>query len=342
VFSKRQPIESLQTESNFIMRANILIRCLFGFSFLVCSLVSQAQQLLNGVAVHQELGQDVFIGAVYSDSLSNNSSALIQGKHAMRMELKIVSPDGLSTRRFSRLWIEGMAVNNSNNALTQQADNMVKFDSLFKGRFTTNDHIIFSNIPGKGVDIIVNNAVVGNIKDNAFFSMLLSTWIGPVPLSSDFRDGLLKMGNVDDGLRGRFISIAPSAARIAEVAAWTSGQPAAVATAPTTKSAAKASVAAAATTVATAEPPKVAKVDVPLPPVPSVAPPVVSTPTPATSGSGQPSSVAATPAAVTVAAATKPVAAKPATAKASLVDEEDEDDTCTDCTKSFGSPILCI
>ena len=50
--------------------------------------------------------------------------------------------------------------------------------------------------------------------------MLLATWIGTVPLSSDYRDSLLKVGDVNSTLRTRFSGITPTAARIAEVRAW--------------------------------------------------------------------------------------------------------------------------
>lgn len=184
---------------------------------------AHAEPLLNGMGAHQELGQEVFIGALYSDTLSDNSDVLLNSNIPMRMELKIVAPDGMNTRRFSRLWIEGMAINQKADVLTAQADNMVKFDGLFKGRFQTNDHIVFSSTPGNGVDISVDGVILGNIGDNQFFSMLLSTWIGKVPLSSEYRDSLLKVGNVNGGLRSRYQGITPSPARVAEVNKWTSG-----------------------------------------------------------------------------------------------------------------------
>ena len=185
--------------------------------------VAYAEPLLNGMGAHQELGQEVFIGALYSDTLSDNSDVLLNTNLPMRMELKMVTPDGMTTRRFSRLWIEGMAINQKADVLTEQADNMVKFDGLFKGRFQANDHIVFSSTPGSGVNISVTGVSLGNIADNKFFSMLLSTWIGRVPLSSDYRDSLLKMGNVSSGLRSRYDAIKPDPARVAEISKWGSG-----------------------------------------------------------------------------------------------------------------------
>lgn len=182
--------------------------------------VSSAEPLLNGLSVHQELGQDIFVGALYSESLSNNADTLLGSSQPMRLELKILAAEGLSARQFSRLWIEGMAVNQRADVLTAQAENVVFFDKLFNGRLAQNDHIVIRNTPSQGVIIEVNTHELGMVKDPKFFNILLSTWIGRVPLSSGFRDGLLKMGDVDSSLRSRFEAIQPSAARKQAIANW--------------------------------------------------------------------------------------------------------------------------
>ncbi|MEN0035413.1 MAG: TonB family protein [Cellvibrio sp.] len=229
------------------MRFNHLFRVLLSLILLTVCQLARAEPMLNGISVQQELGQEVFIGALYTESLSNNADTLISTNQPARMELKIASAEGMTTRRFSRMWIEGMAINSKADVLTAQADNMVKFDGLFKGRFLKDDHIVFANTPDKGVNISVNGVLLGNIKDNLFFSMLLSTWIGKIPLSSDYRDSLLKVGDVNAALRTRFEGIKPSAARMAEINTWTGAQVAAV-----TKSSASSK---AASSVATAEKP---------------------------------------------------------------------------------------
>lgn len=188
---------------------------------ILCSSSAHAEPLLNGLAMHQELGNEQFIGALYSETLTDDADTLINSKSAMRMELKIVNPAGMMIRRFSRMWIEGMAINNSNSVLTAQADNMVHFDSLFKGRLEANDHIVFAQTPGQGLRISVNGVQLGHIADDQFFPMLLRTWIGRVPLSSTYREELLKVGAVSADLRSRYERIQPSAGRVAAVTAWT-------------------------------------------------------------------------------------------------------------------------
>ena len=118
-------------ESSKTMRFNHLFRVLISITLFMFCNITRAEPMLNGIGVHQELGQEVFIGALYSESLSNDAETLMNTAQPMRMELKIVAPDGLTTRRFSRMWIEGMAVNSKADVLTAQANNMVKFDGLF-------------------------------------------------------------------------------------------------------------------------------------------------------------------------------------------------------------------
>jgi protein TonB len=197
-----------------------LIRNLFVLNVLLVASLVKAEPMLNGISSHQELGQEQFIGALFSETISNNADTLLAANQPMRIEMKILIEDGISPRRFSRMWVDGMAINNSPDVLTSQADNIVKLDSLFKGRLMKGDHVIFKLTPGKGVDVSVNNSLLGNIQNDKFFSLLLSSWIGKVPLSSDFKENMLKVGDVGNSLRSRFEQIQPDTQRAAAIASW--------------------------------------------------------------------------------------------------------------------------
>ena len=194
--------------------------CLGFILVLLCSAAKAADPILNGLSIHSELGKEQFIGALFSTAPSNDAVALVSSSSSLRMELKILAPEGMTTRRFSRTWIEGMAINNTQAALTDQAEYMVKFDGLFKGRFLLNDDIVFSYAQTKGVNIYVNDVLLGNIASEKFFSMLLSTWVGRVPLSSDFKEGVLKAGNVNAEMKSRFDKIKFTKERATEIVAW--------------------------------------------------------------------------------------------------------------------------
>lgn len=198
------------------------------FAFLAGNLWAATQ--LNGLAVHNELGNEQFIGGLYLEYYSSDRNQILASDGAKRMELRITADDGITARRFSRMWIEGVAINNSAAALNEQADNMVAFSNLFKDRLEKNDVIAFSLEPGEGVTIAVNDVVLETIDSDEFFNVLLRTWIGNVPLSSAYRTSLLQAGDISPDQRRRFENIKASADRREEILAWT--QPAEPATPP--------------------------------------------------------------------------------------------------------------
>jgi periplasmic protein TonB len=194
-----------------------------------------AASQLNGLAAHNELGNEQFIGGLYLESYSSDRNQILSSDGRKRMELRITADDGIAARRFSRMWIEGVAINNTGAVLNEQADNMVTFSNMFKGRLEKNDVITFSLEPGEGVSIAINDVVLDTINSDEFFNVLLRTWIGNVPLSSAYRASLLQAGDISSDLRRRFESIEPSESRREELIAWT--QPPEPATPPPTASA---------------------------------------------------------------------------------------------------------
>jgi len=114
------------------------------------------------------------------------------------------------------MWIEGMAINARSKELSAQSENMANFSNMLKITLLKGD--IFSiNRTNTQVDVQLNGITIGTIPDPSFFDILLRTFIGSVPLSSEFRDGLLAGGNIDAGIVSRFQSTQPSQTRIAAV-----------------------------------------------------------------------------------------------------------------------------
>lgn len=179
---------------------------IFGFSLI--SPLLQAAPQLNGIATHQELGKERFIAALYSESAHDDPMALLRSTEPRRMELKVTT-QRLSARRLNNMWIEGMAINNSATSLEAHAENMVKFAGFVKKRLVAGDVLAIDGVPGQGALVSVNGVELGSVESDTFFNMLLATWIGPVPLSSDFRSGLLLAGRIPGDLLGRYTAITP-------------------------------------------------------------------------------------------------------------------------------------
>lgn len=175
---------------------------------------------LNGVAAYSELGNELFIAALYAGQTGTNAQELINRSYPKRLELKILTNQGITQRQFSRIWRESVAINNSRDALIAQAENMVYFEELIRDRLESNDHLVIAYSPKRGVNISLNSVVLGRVNDDGFFTLLLRSWIGSVPSSTAFRDDLLNMNNPDSTLVSRFNAMSPRGARIEVAKRW--------------------------------------------------------------------------------------------------------------------------
>ncbi|SMF60248.1 TonB family C-terminal domain-containing protein [Alteromonadaceae bacterium Bs31] len=174
-----------------------------------------AEPRLNGLSIHSELGKERFIAGLSVTTLSSQPRDILIAQEDKRIQVRILA-ERLSARSFKRMWIEGMAINASSSELTDNAQNMADFSNLLKIRLVAGD-IFTVDRRGDSVYMILNGTTLGEVADTAFFDLLLRTWIGPVPLSSDFRSGLLAAGNIEAGLLARFDGTYPSEERIAAV-----------------------------------------------------------------------------------------------------------------------------
>lgn len=199
-----------------IFRLSHLLLCT---TLLLGATALRAEPLLNGMAVSSELGKERFIAAIYSSSLSKDANALLTSSGERRMELKVVA-DRFSARSLNSMWIEGMAINNPGAALEREADNMAKLNNMVRKSLTAGDVLRIDAAPGQGTSISLNGTELGRINSDEFFSMLLRTWIGSVPLSTEFKDSLLAAGEVNSGLAARYATIEPTPGRVDAVAAW--------------------------------------------------------------------------------------------------------------------------
>ncbi|WP_188151911.1 TonB family protein [Teredinibacter waterburyi] len=174
--------------------------------------IAVAIPALNGLSVHSELGKEQFIAALSVATPSESARDILLADEDKLIEVRILA-DRLSARTFKRIWIEGMAINSSSSELKQNAQNMASFSNLIRLKLIQGDIFAIDRSDGE-VRILLNGSVLGTIADPQFFDLLLRTWIGPVPLSSDFRSGLLVGGNVDSNLLAQFRALTPSNDRI--------------------------------------------------------------------------------------------------------------------------------
>ncbi|MFL0805287.1 MAG: TonB family protein [Agarilytica sp.] len=174
-----------------------------------------ADPLLNGVATHSELGKEQFVAGLFTTTLSTSANSILSSQENKRLQVRVLA-NQLSSRRFRRMWIEGMAINSSPSELEKHARDMANFSNMLKIKMISGD-IFTVDRREDNIQVSVNGILLGEIEDPQFFDLLLRTWIGPVPLSSDFRKDLLTEGSIKPGPLTRFESTRPSDERIAAI-----------------------------------------------------------------------------------------------------------------------------
>jgi len=187
----------------------IMLLCIFAIAPF-----TNASSNINGVAVHHEFGQESFIAALFTAEITQDAAMILNSDQDKQMQIRVLAPR-LSTRSFKRMWIEGMAINSNVEELKAQAENVAAFNNLLNVKLKKGD--IFNILRSESkVSISFNGALLGEIDDVAFFDLMLRTWIGSVPLSSQFRAQLLAGDKSNTDLLTRFNAVNPSEQRIQE------------------------------------------------------------------------------------------------------------------------------
>ncbi len=193
---------------------SMLVKLVF-FAILSFATRTYADPLLNGVATHSELGKEQFVAGLFTTTLSTSANSILSSQENKRLQVRVLAKQ-LSSRRFRRMWIEGMAINSSPSELEKHARDMANFSNMLKIKMISGD-IFTVDRREDNIQVSVNGILLGEIEDPQFFDLLLRTWIGPVPLSSDFRKDLLTEGSIKPGPLTRFESTRPSDERIAAI-----------------------------------------------------------------------------------------------------------------------------
>ena len=168
--------------------------------------------LLNGVAIHNELGKDQFVGGLYTSNLRTSARSILLSQETKKIEVRILA-NRFSSRRFKRMWIEGMAINSSPAELEKHSQHMAEFSNLLKIKLIRGDNFVIDRSKTE-TTVLLNGSELGKIASVDFFDLLLRSWIGPVPLSSDFRTSLLVEGVIPPDTLAIFERTKPSSERV--------------------------------------------------------------------------------------------------------------------------------
>lgn len=225
----------MRADINFIMimKKIPLSKNRLSYSLIACLLMLQIAPLsfsqsekfdtipLNGLATYEQLRKQYYVGALYLKQVSQDANIVLGSSETKRMDVRIVV-DKWSPRRFSQQWNQAILINNDQASLEKFSAQILTFLEMPKDNLVSGDRITIDMDPELGTTVYLNSQKVFTESDNAFFNILLNTWIGQRPPSSDFKNNILSlsMDKPATEMLVTYESLTPASGREKLIAQW--------------------------------------------------------------------------------------------------------------------------
>lgn len=144
---------------------------------------------LKGVGLYSDLSAKYYYGALYSQDEAEDEKALLKSQADMRMEMRFIA-DKVSPRRFSKLFNDMIAINNSTKTINQYTDEIIDLTQIVQDDLLYGDRVVVERINGD-IDFYINKVKVMETDNSGFINVLLRGWIGLLPPTPSFKKDLL-------------------------------------------------------------------------------------------------------------------------------------------------------
>lgn len=145
--------------------------------------------VLNGVGVREKFFMDMYVGALYLNSKSSNSSQIIAANEPMALKLHIVSKL-ISSEKMIDAVNEGFESSTNGNTAPLSAE-INKFKGFFKDEISQNDVFDIVYVPSRGVIVYKNSQEKGVIKGMNFKKALFGIWLSENPADKKLKQGMV-------------------------------------------------------------------------------------------------------------------------------------------------------
>lgn len=161
---------------------------------------NKAPQILDvkliptGFGLTKLLKEDYFLASLLidKDAIFQGAEELVYIDAARRMEFKFVADRKISGRTFGRQMAESIKINNEKEALLDSISQVKQFIGMFRRSIKKGDVLRFDYHASFGTRVYLNKRRLGEIPySSVFYRLLLNTWLGERPPSSEFKSGIL-------------------------------------------------------------------------------------------------------------------------------------------------------
>lgn len=180
------------------------------------------QLTLNGIGKAKQLSDDYYYGALYLIQPYGALNDITYINYPKRMQIRIAYKS-ISARRFGQYWKEAIAINNPRNIWEKKVKSVLEFTDFFNQKLIKGDIINLDFLPDKGTFVYLNGTLLGDIRDPAFYNLLLMTWLGDRAPNPQFKKAVMRALGTDHAdlaieLQKNFLLLHPTDKRKKQVA----------------------------------------------------------------------------------------------------------------------------
>lgn len=143
--------------------------------------------VLNGLGLRKKAIFKVYVGGLYLPQKSTDGDAVLAADEPRRLVMEFVRGVGASS--LTGAWDDCLK-NNTPDAGTDVKKGFATLNG-WMADVENEDRLVFTYVPGTGTTVTVKGEEKGTIEGKPFADALFACWIGRVPPSDDFKEGLL-------------------------------------------------------------------------------------------------------------------------------------------------------
>jgi hypothetical protein len=144
---------------------------------------------LNGAGLREKMFLDLYVGALYLETKTNDPKAVINTDESMAITLDIVSTLITSGKMISAI-DEGFE-NSTNGNTTPIEEKIQQFKDAFKEEIVKGDRYVIAYTKASGTTVSKNGKVVKTIEGFEFKKALFGIWFCDEPADEDLMEGML-------------------------------------------------------------------------------------------------------------------------------------------------------
>jgi hypothetical protein len=148
-----------------------------------------SELLLNGGGVRKKFFMDIYVGALYLPTRTNDASAILSGSGPASVRMHFLYKE-VSKEKITDGWNDGLSANLAPAEYAALQPRLEEFNRLFR-TVRSGDVISIDFTPGTGTEVRINNELRGAVPGNDFYRALLKVWLGSEPVSDALKQGML-------------------------------------------------------------------------------------------------------------------------------------------------------